>query len=175
MTETSSVKTAPLFTPESANRALPYVRAVVEDLVDAVQRLRRAEEARTRALSTTPSPRAPAGLRTEAERQVALHEAEDARRAAREALARMTRELEAAGVEMKDPETGLVDFPGEVDGRRVCLCWKRGEDSVAWWHEPEAGYRGRRPLPGSAAAASGLSAGPSPDMAPPDLDSPGKG
>ena len=158
MTETAPVKTAPLFTPESANRALPYVRAVVEDIVDAVQRLRRAEEARARALDTSSG----SGFDSEAARLVALHDAEDARRAAREDLARMARELESAGVEMKDPETGLVDFPGEVDGRRVCLCWKRGEDSVAWWHDPEAGYRGRRPLPGAAAGTPGSPAGETP-------------
>jgi len=153
MTETASVKTPPLYTPESANRALPYVRAVVEDLVDAYQRLRRSEERRTRALSGAAS----AGA-TEAERLVTLHDAEDARRAARADLTRVARELEGAGIEMKDPEKGLVDFPGEVEGRRVYLCWKRGEASVAWWHDLKTGYAGRRPLPGTA----------SPETAPPD-------
>lgn len=149
MTGTGAVKAASLFTPETANRALPYVRAVVEDLVDAAARLRRAEDLRARALAGNPS----AG-KTAAERDAALRQAEDARRAAREDLVRVQGELERVGVEVKDPETGLLDFPGEVDGRRVCLCWKRGEERVAWWHDLEAGYRGRRPLPAPAPGPS---------------------
>lgn len=148
MTEAGTVKTAVLFTQESANRALPYVRAVVEDLVEAFGRLRRAEEARARALAGNPA----AGATPE-ERDRTLRDAEDARRASRADFARTTAELERVGVELKDPETGLLDFPGEVNGRRVLLCWKRGEERVAWWHDLEAGFRGRRPLP--AAPGSG--------------------
>jgi hypothetical protein len=144
MTEAAGVKSAPLFTPESANRALPYIRAVVEDLVDAYGRLRRSEEDRQRALAGSPA----AGA-TDEERRRFLEDAEEARRLAREDLLRVARELEAAGVEMKDPEKGLVDFPGEMDGRRVWLCWKRGEPAVAWWHDVETGFAGRRPLPGA--------------------------
>jgi len=148
MTGTGAVKAAALFTPESANRALPYVKAVVEDLVDAAGRLRRAEDLRARALAGNPS----AGKTPEA-REAALRQADDARRSAREDLLRVEGELERVGVEVKDPETGLLDFPGEVDGRRVCLCWKRGEESVSWWHDLEAGVRGRRPLPPAAGGA----------------------
>jgi hypothetical protein len=47
---------------------------------------------------------------------------------------------------LRDPETGLVDFPGEREGRRVWLCWRMGEDRVGHWHELDAGFRSRRPL-----------------------------
>jgi hypothetical protein len=47
---------------------------------------------------------------------------------------------------LRDPETGLVDFPGEVDGRRVFLCWRSDEDRVAYYHGGDAGFAGRRPL-----------------------------
>jgi hypothetical protein len=47
---------------------------------------------------------------------------------------------------LRDPEAGLVDFPGERDGRRVWLCWRLGEERVAHWHELDAGFAGRRPL-----------------------------
>ena len=47
---------------------------------------------------------------------------------------------------LRDPETGLVDFPGERDGRRVWLCWRLGEDAVAHWHEIDTGFIGRQPL-----------------------------
>jgi hypothetical protein len=43
-------------------------------------------------------------------------------------------------------DAGLVDFPGEMDGRSVYLCWRLGESAVEYWHELEAGYAGRQPL-----------------------------
>ena len=47
---------------------------------------------------------------------------------------------------VKDPQTGLVDFYGRVDGKLVWLCWRYGEDSLGYYHELTAGYPGRRPL-----------------------------
>jgi hypothetical protein len=47
---------------------------------------------------------------------------------------------------LRDPQTGLVDFPGEIEGRRVWLCWRLDEDRVAHWHELDAGFGGRKPL-----------------------------
>ena len=47
---------------------------------------------------------------------------------------------------LRDPETGLADFPAEREGRAVYLCWRLGEDEVAWWHELDTGFIGRRPL-----------------------------
>ncbi|MBI3649184.1 MAG: DUF2203 domain-containing protein [Actinobacteria bacterium] len=49
-------------------------------------------------------------------------------------------------VALRDPEAGLVDFPGERDGQDVWLCWRLGEDEVAWWHELDTGFIGRKPL-----------------------------
>jgi hypothetical protein len=146
MTDTGTMRAAVLFTPESANRALPYVRAVVEDLVDAAGRLQAAEEARGRALAGL-GPQGGKARLPEAAREKLLRDLDDARRTAREDLARVLGELERVGVEVKDPAQGLLDFPGEIDGRRVCLCWRRGEERVAFWHDIEAGFKGRRPLP----------------------------
>jgi hypothetical protein len=50
------------------------------------------------------------------------------------------------GILLRDPDTGLVDFPAERDGRRVFLCWKLGEEHVGWYHESTGGFGGRRPL-----------------------------
>lgn len=50
------------------------------------------------------------------------------------------------GVELKGLDEGLVDFPSERQGRVVHLCWRLGEDRIAWWHELEAGFAGRQPL-----------------------------
>jgi hypothetical protein len=54
--------------------------------------------------------------------------------------------LAAEGILLRDPETGLVDFPGEVEGRQVFLCWRPDEERVAFWHGAESGFSGRRPL-----------------------------
>ncbi len=57
-------------------------------------------------------------------------------------------EVQALGCEVKDADTGLVDFRTEMEGREVYLCWKLGEPSIGWWHELEAGFAGRQPLQG---------------------------
>lgn len=56
------------------------------------------------------------------------------------------RQIDAWGVTLRDIGTGLVDFPALVNGRPVWLCWKLGEDDIAYWHELDAGIAGRRPL-----------------------------
>jgi hypothetical protein len=56
-------------------------------------------------------------------------------------------ELEALGVQLKDFERGLVDFPSLRDGRVVLLCWQLGEgDELEWWHDVDTGFAGREPL-----------------------------
>ena len=58
------------------------------------------------------------------------------------------RELEEQGIVLRDPGRGLIDFPARhPSGREVLLCWQLGEDDLAWWHLPEDGFAGRRPLP----------------------------
>ena len=66
-----------------------------------------------------------------------------------EAQATLRAEIERLAEEnivLRDPEAGLVDFPGEREGRRVWLCWRLGEERVAHWHELDSGFIGRRPL-----------------------------
>src|SRR5215211_3230810 len=56
-------------------------------------------------------------------------------------------ELEALGVQLKDFDRGLVDFPSLRDGRVVLLCWQLGEGGEPeWWHDVEGGFAGRTPL-----------------------------
>ena len=54
--------------------------------------------------------------------------------------------LQAEGCVVKDIGSGLVDWYARKDGRDVFLCWKLGEKSVAYWHELETGFAGRRPV-----------------------------
>lgn len=55
-------------------------------------------------------------------------------------------EIDAIGVQVKDLEEGLLDFPCVIDGRTVLLCWKLGEREIGYWHSPEDGFAGRKPL-----------------------------
>lgn len=56
-------------------------------------------------------------------------------------------DLETLGVQLKDFDRGLIDFPSLREGRVVLLCWQLGEgDEVEWWHDVDAGFAGRTPL-----------------------------
>lgn len=55
-------------------------------------------------------------------------------------------EIMSLGIEVKDLERGLCDFPSWRDDRVIYLCWQFGEDSIEWWHDTEAGFAGRKPL-----------------------------
>ncbi|HVR27604.1 MAG TPA: DUF2203 domain-containing protein [Candidatus Polarisedimenticolia bacterium] len=59
---------------------------------------------------------------------------------AKDALA----EIDSIGVQVKDIDIGLLDFPCEVDGKTVLLCWKMGEDSITHWHATDEGFAGRK-------------------------------
>ena len=61
-------------------------------------------------------------------------------------MTRKIGELEDLGVEVKDLDTGLVDFPAERYGESVMLCWQYGEAEVSFWHKANEGYPGRKAL-----------------------------
>src|ERR1700739_4368329 len=61
-------------------------------------------------------------------------------------LSRIVAEIRDLGVVVRDPTTGLVDFPAEIDGQPVFLCWRVDEDEVANWHDRDSGFAGRQPL-----------------------------
>ncbi|SRR5579872_1649335 len=55
-------------------------------------------------------------------------------------------EIDATGVQVKDLDVGLLDFPCEVDGAIVLLCWKLGENGITHWHGVSEGFAGRKPI-----------------------------
>ena len=128
---------APLYTVEQANRTLPLVRRIVEDIVVTHRRWRE-RILELDLLSSSVRADAPNDRATELERE--------AQQLARDIDA-FERELTGLGIALKDRRMGLIDFPGEIDGRSVWLCWRLGEPSVQYFHELDAGFGGRKPLP----------------------------
>jgi hypothetical protein len=55
-------------------------------------------------------------------------------------------EIDATGVQVKDLDIGLLDFPCQVEGRTVLLCWKLGEQGISHWHDTSEGFAGRKPI-----------------------------
>ncbi len=128
-------QTVTLWTPERANRALPLLRRIADDLVRTYEQWRTlVAQFEVVSIGTTPASTA------EAERLQ-----REVQRAASDIEAFM-QELTELGVECKSLENGLFDFPSEMDGRIVYLCWKHGERSVSHWHDVDAGFAGRQPL-----------------------------
>ena len=124
------------FTVDDANRMLPLVRRIVGDLVRDYWRwqdkVTEFEAAAVDRSLDNPSDEADS-LEWEAQ-QIARD------------IDGYVREISELGVQLKGFDLGLVDFPGEVDGRPVLWCWQLGEPSVQFWHEEDAGFAGRRPL-----------------------------
>lgn len=59
----------------------------------------------------------------------------------------LLRDIADLGIQVKDLDSGLVDFPHLREGEEVFLCWKLGEDTISYWHELDTGFSGRKLLP----------------------------
>lgn len=72
------------------------------------------------------------------------------RKAEREKTAQQVKdavsEINSTGVQVKDLDIGLLDFPCVVDGHTVLLCWKLGEQKITHWHGVQEGFAGRKPI-----------------------------
>jgi hypothetical protein len=142
-TENASITTPPAadpdrktFTVAQANSALPYVSRVVEDITAVYGRIIELRRGADRP-GTPADPGAPGGPQPDTEKEY---------EATMDRLSELVDELHAVGVELKDFELGLVDFPAVFEGRDVLLCWKRGEPDIGHWHEIDAGLSGRQPV-----------------------------
>ena len=130
------------FTVEEASRRLPLVRAIVGDIVDLYRDVRERQERldRVRKLPGA-SQRDEESVYGEELRQSEAEIEKDVER-----LYGFVAELHELGVELKDRAIGLVDFPTLINGREAYLCWKLGEEDIAYWHELDAGFPGRQSL-----------------------------
>ena len=129
----SRSKSVRRFTLAEANRTLPLVKRIVADIVKC-----HAKAAGLRQRLAT--------LENKNSQQQQHQQTQDELDKTIEQLQEFLGELGAVGAELKDFETGLIDFVGRHDGRDVHLCWKLGEDLIAHWHELDAGFAGRKPV-----------------------------
>lgn len=128
------------FTPQEANELLPQVRTLAERMV---------AHRRSLAIATARHARVAAKISGNGG-GVNPHEVDQLRStvdAEANAVAACVDELSALGVQVKDLDEGLVDFPCRHGDREVLLCWRLGEDEVVYWHEADEGFAGRKSLP----------------------------
>lgn len=122
-----------MFTPQEASKLLPDIRPKVKELIE-----------RKKVIAT---------LQGEIEKYnlLGFRPADVAEKAGQldamvEDMTRKISELEDLGVQVKDLEFGLVDFPAERYGENVMLCWRYGEPEVSFWHKHNEGYNSRKSL-----------------------------
>jgi hypothetical protein len=132
-----SVPKKKYFTVVEANSTLPLARAIVGDIAALARDLRERHERLTRLKSTDRGKLAP-------EYQEELQQVTAEFDRDQERMREYVEELAELGIELKDFDTGLVDFPCRFEGRDVYLCWRLGEPEVGHWHEIDAGFAGRR-------------------------------
>jgi hypothetical protein len=128
------------FTVDEANEALLEVRPLTEELVAhrrALVDLQERQSAVTTRIAGNGGNVTPSELQ-EVQEQLDEEVA---------GIARCVARIHALGALVKDLDDGLVDFPAEWDGEDVLLCWRLGEDEIAFWHGLDEGYSGRKPLP----------------------------
>lgn len=113
------------FTPNEANKRLPYVRKIVQEILEKGRVWQKQTDEQG---ENNPSPET-LGLQVDIETLMS--------------------ELEDLGCFFKDWnfEIGLVDFPSKINGQVVLMCWRNDEDSVRWFHPVETGYVARQPIP----------------------------
>jgi hypothetical protein len=128
------------FTLDQAHALLPILKSLLKQSMDGKKTIEQVEKEfqdlkHRILLSGGLSVDVPALARRRAERDKAMQDTKDA-------LA----EISAIGVQVKDLDMGLLDFPCKVDDQIILLCWKYGEDKIQYWHSQEEGFSGRKPI-----------------------------
>ena len=126
-----------LFTPDEVNALIPTLTLLIARMQQRGAELRRAVSEAMRARGGGEEPITVAELlRLQPQVEPAAEEMES-----------MLRQLEASGGQFKGLDLGLVDFPAEIDGESVLLCWQYGEREVGFYHSVDGGFAGRKALP----------------------------
>ncbi len=127
-----------IFTPDEANRMLPLIRRIADDIVGTYAEV-------NDALKAYEAEKARAEQADDDGPELARRDADVAR--ALDKFQALIEEVESLGGTVKDYENGGIDFYGDVEGEIVYLCWRRGEDEIRYWHRLEDGYSKRELLP----------------------------
>ena len=128
------------FTLEQAQVLLPVLKSLLKKAMEAKQLIQQVEKefqelGHRILLSGGLLVNVPVVARRRAEHDKALQEIKDT-----------IAEIDAIGVQVKDLDIGLLDFPCVVEDEIVLLCWKYGEDKIEYWHGLEEGFKGRKPI-----------------------------
>ncbi len=124
-----------IYTVDEANALVPEVRAILLQMGFEEARVERIHEELHRRLEGNGDP----ASRKVADRlEVQMSEISDGIRS-------LLAHLQDRGIVVRDLEMGLVDFPGEREGRRIWLCWRLADPAVAFWHGTDEGYASRKP------------------------------
>jgi hypothetical protein len=128
------------FTLDEAQTLLPILKSLLKRCMDGKQVVELAEKefqdlTHKIILSGGLMVNIPAMARRRAELDKAMQDTKDA-----------MAEIDAIGVQVKDLDIGLLDFPCVLEEQIVLLCWKFGEDKIEFWHSLEEGFRGRKPI-----------------------------
>ncbi len=128
------------FTLEEAQSLLPVVESLLKRAMDGKQS---AEEVNSGLSELARSIYLSGGMKVDVGRVARLRaEMENHLQRARESVA----EIDAIGVQVKDLDSGLIDFPCRLDDDVVLLCWRMGEPAIEHWHTVDAGFQGRQPV-----------------------------
>jgi hypothetical protein len=127
------------FTRSEAEALLPTIRPMLERLRELRQELQ-ALDAELRSLHWK--------ARGNGHNQLddSLTSVQRRRESALTAVGEQVDRIHALGIQIKDPDSGLVDFPSQRGDQVIYLCWKLGETAIEWWHDPESGFAGRQRL-----------------------------
>lgn len=128
------------FTLDEAQSLLPVLEALLRRALEAKSA---AENVEAELAEITRRIHIAGGMRVDIASVVRLRgELESHLQRVRETIA----EIDTIGVQVKDIETGLLDFPCRIDDETVLLCWRMGESAIEHWHTVEAGFKGRQPI-----------------------------
>jgi len=128
------------FTRDQAQRLLPKIEQAVRDSLFVKADFQEADEklrSATRAILMS------GGMNVNRERMLEIRQQRDA---AATKLQELLQSIHDQGCLVKDLDIGLLDFPTLYRGREVYLCWRLGETGITFWHDVDAGFRGRKPI-----------------------------